>query len=328
MTFTALVLTETDGAVTAAVDQVDDAALPAGDVVVDVEWSSLNYKDGLILKGMARLVRTYPHVPGIDLAGRVARSTDPRFSPGDAVLCTGWRVGENRWGGFSERASLLAEHVTPLPAGLSTEQAMALGTPGITTALAIEALERAGLRQGDGPVLVTGASGGVGCLAVHVLARLGYEVTASTGKVDQADWLRSLGATDVIDRAEVSDAPTKPLLSERWAGCIDTVGGSTLAHVLAELRADASVAACGNAAGNDVPASTIPFLLRGVNLLGINSVPVPADARPALWARLADAVDADVLAGLTSQATLADLPRLADEILAGQVRGRIVVRTR
>jgi acrylyl-CoA reductase (NADPH) len=327
MTFPAFVLTERDGGVAGAVEQLDDDALPAGDVVVDVEWSSLNYKDGLILKGMARLVRTYPHVPGIDLAGTVATSTDPRFAPGDTVLCTGWRVGENRWGGYAAKASLLAEHVTPVPAGLTTRRAMALGTPGVTIALAIDALEGRGLRPGDGPVLVTGASGGVGSLAVHVLTRLGYEVHASTGKVDQHDWLRALGATEVVDRAELADPPAKPLLSERWAGCIDTVGGATLAHVLAELRSDAAVAACGNAAGNDVPASTIPFLLRGVAVFGINSVPVPADARPALWDRLATAVDPDVLDGLTSEAGLADLPRLADEILAGQVRGRVVVRS-
>lgn len=325
--FRALLLDQSADGFTAEITELDDDRLPDGDVTVAVEWSSLNYKDGMILKGIGRLVRDYPHVPGIDLAGTVEESADPRFSPGDRVVLTGWRVGEVWWGGYASRARVKGDWLTPLPAGLTTRQAMAVGTAGFTATMAVDQLERHGVAKGE-PVLVTGAAGGVGSTAVSLLAKLGYAVTASTGRVDtEGDSLRAIGATDVIDRAEIADAPERPLLSERWAGAVDAVGSGTLAHVLAELRYGGAVAACGLAGGNDLPTTVIPFLLRGVTLYGIDSVMCPADRRTATWARLAEILDTSALEAMTSEVTLADLPGLADEILAGRTRGRVVVNT-
>jgi acrylyl-CoA reductase (NADPH) len=323
--FRALLLDQSADGITAEVTDVDDDRLPAGDVTVAVEWSSLNYKDGMILKGIGRLVRDYPHVPGIDLAGTVEDSADPRFAPGDRVVLTGWRVGEVWWGGYATRARVKADWLTKVPDGMTTRQAMAVGTAGFTAMLAVDQLQRHGVSTAD-PVLVTGAAGGVGSTAVILLARLGYQVTASTGRVaTEGDALRALGATDVIDRAELAEAPTRPLLSERWGGAVDAVGSGTLAHVLAETRYGGAVAACGLAAGNDLPTTVIPFLLRGVTLYGIDSVMCPAERRTATWQRLAEVLDLDALESMTSEATLADLPALADEILAGRTRGRVVV---
>lgn len=323
--FRALLLDQSADGITAEVTDVDDDRLPAGDVTVAVEWSSLNYKDGMILKGIGRLVRDYPHVPGIDLAGTVEDSADPRFAPGDRVVLTGWRVGEVWWGGYATRARVKADWLTKVPDGMTTRQAMAVGTAGFTAMLAVAQLQRHGVSTAD-PVLVTGAAGGVGSTAVILLARLGYQVTASTGRVaTEGDALRALGATDVIDRAELAEAPTRPLLSERWGGAVDAVGSGTLAHVLAETRYGGAVAACGLAAGNDLPTTVIPFLLRGVTLYGIDSVMCPAERRTATWQRLAEVLDLDALESMTSEATLADLPALADEILAGRTRGRVVV---
>jgi acrylyl-CoA reductase (NADPH) len=323
--FRALVIDQSADGITHEVTELADDRLPEGDVTVAVEWSSLNYKDGLILKGLGRLVRDYPHVPGIDLAGTVESSADPRFTAGDRVVLTGWRVGEIWWGGYASKARVKSDWLTPLPAALTTRQAMAVGTAGFTAMMAVDQLEQHGLAAGD-PVLVTGAAGGVGSTAVGLLAKLGYDVSASSGRVEQeGDALRAIGATNIVDRNELSSPPERPLLTERWAGTVDAVGGTTLAHVLAETRYGGAVAACGLAGGNDLPTTVIPFLLRGVTLYGIDSVMCPTDRRTATWQRLADVLDTDALETMTSEATLDDLPRLADEIIAGQVRGRVVV---
>lgn len=326
--FRALVIDQSADGITHEVTELDDDRLPDGDVTVAVEWSSLNYKDGLILKGLGRLVREYPHVPGIDLAGTVESSTDPRFAPGDRVVLTGWRVGEIWWGGYATRARVKGEWLTPLPDGLTTRQAMAVGTAGFTSMLAVDTLQRHGLTAGD-PVLVTGAAGGVGSTAVGLLARLGFDVIASTGRVDEeGDALRAIGAGSVIDRDEIAAVPERPLLSERWAGAVDAVGSATLAHVLAEVRYGGAVAACGLAGGNDLPTTVIPFLLRAVTLYGIDSVMCPAPRRAEVWGRLADVLDLSALESMTTEVTLEQLPALADDILAGRTRGRVVVATR
>src|SRR6478752_4345665 len=293
--FRALLLDQTADGMTTEVVELDDERLPDGDVTVDVEYSSLNFKDGMILKGQGRLVRDYPHVPGIDLAGTVTESADGRYAAGDRVVLTGWRVGEVWWGGYATRARVKADWLSPLPAGLTTRQAMAVGTAGFTSMLAVDTLERHGLADGD-PVLVTGAAGGVGSTAVGLLARLGYAVTASTGRVaEEGDALRALGAADVIDRADIASAPDRPLLSERWAGAVDAVGSGTLAHILAETRYGGAVAACGLAGGNDLPTTVIPFLLRAVTLYGIDSVMCPAERRAEVWQRLGETIDAGAL---------------------------------
>ena len=325
--FRALLLDQTADGMTTEVVELDDERLPDGDVTVDVEYSSLNFKDGLILKGQGRLVRDYPHVPGIDLAGTVTESSDDRYRPGDRVVLTGWRVGEAWWGGYATRARVKGDWLSPLPDGLSTRQAMAVGTAGFTAVMAVDQLERHGIGAGDA-VLVTGAAGGVGSTAVNALSRLGADVTASTGRVDvEGDALRAQGASTVIDRAEIAEAPSRPLLSERWAGCVDAVGSATLAHVLAEVRYGGAVAACGLAGGNDLPTTVVPFLLRGVTLYGIDSVMCPAERRAHVWRRAAELLDLDRLEAMTSEVTLDELPSLADEILAGRTRGRVVVRT-
>ncbi len=332
MTFTALLLEQTDDGVQSAITELDDDRLPEGAVTVAVEWSSLNYKDGMVIQGIGRLVRDYPHIPGIDLAGTVEASADERFAPGDRVALTGWRVGEAHWGGYAQRARVSADWLVPLPSGLTTRQAMAVGTAGFTAMQALLALEAHGLEPGaDNPLLVTGASGGVGGSALLWGSAAGHHVVASTGRPENADDLRALGASEVIDRAELSDNPSRPLLSERWAGCIDAVGGDTLAHILAEMQYGGSVAACGLAGGNGLDTTVIPFLLRGVNLLGIDSVQCPQAHRLAVWTRVAEALDggaAGALEDLTSEVALADVAELAPAILAGQVKGRTVVRCR
>ncbi|MGH7089441.1 MAG: MDR family oxidoreductase, partial [Stellaceae bacterium] len=275
--------------------------------------------------GIGRLVRTYPHVPGIDFAGTIERSDAPAFKPGDPVILTGWRVGELRWGGYAQKARAEARELVKLPQGMSLKQAMAIGTAGFTAMLAVMGLEQHGLTPGAGEVLVTGAAGGLGSVAVALLVRLGHRVTASTGRPETHDYLRGLGAASMVDRAALAKAPERPLLAERWAGAIDAVGGATLAHILAELRYGASVAACGLAGGSDFPASVIPFLLRGVNVLGIDSVMCPIERRQAAWTRLAQELPAAVLEGMTETVRLEDLPRLAPRMLAGGVRGRVVV---
>lgn len=326
MTFRALVVDKgADGTPQAAVTMLSEADLPAGEVLVRVEYSSLNYKDGLCLGTGGGLVRRYPHVPGIDFAGTVEASEDPRYAPGDAVVLTGWRVGEAHWGGYAQKARVRADWLVPLPQGLTSRTAMAVGTAGLTAMLALQALESQGLTPGQGPVLVTGAAGGVGSAAVVLLAALGYEVAAVTGRPQAESYLRGLGAARIIARAEISETIARPLESETWAGCIDAVGGAMLARVLGQMKYGASVAAVGLAGGVQLPASVVPFLLRGVNLLGIDSVMQPFARRRAAWARIAADMALDRLEAMTTLAGLGDLPRLGAEILAGQVRGRVVI---
>ncbi len=322
--FKALVLHEEGGKVVPRLESVDDAQLPAGDVTVAVEYSTLNYKDGMIVQGLGRLVRQYPHVPGIDFAGIVEHSASPEYKPGDRVVLTGWRVGEAQWGGFAERARVKADMLVPLPDGLTTRQAMAIGTAGFTAMLAVMALEQHGLPAG-GEVLVTGAAGGVGSVALALLSTLGYRPVAATGRPQLRDYLTGLGAADLIERATLAEKPTRPLDRERWDGAIDAVGGNTLATILTQLKYRASVAACGLAGGSDLPATVLPFLLRGVNLLGIDSVMCPCDPRREAWRRLAQALPLDRLERITQEAPLAQLPDLAPRILKGELRGRTVI---
>ena len=326
--FKALVLHETDGKVAARIERVAESALPQGEVTVAVEYSTLNYKDGLILNGLGRLVRKYPHVPGIDFAGTVESSQSPDYRHGDTVVLTGWRVGEMQWGGYAEKARVKASQLVKLPKGLTTKRAMAVGTAGFTAMLAVMALEDHGLKPGAGEVLVTGAAGGVGSVAVTLLAQGGYSVTASTGRPEQHDFLRSLGAAAFLDRAELAKPPSRPLDSERWAGAVDAVGGTTLASLLTQLKYGASVAACGLAGGSDLPATVLPFLLRGANLLGIDSVMCPLERRRLAWSRLARELPMEKLDALTETVPLAALPELAAKILKGGVRGRVVVDLR
>jgi acrylyl-CoA reductase (NADPH) len=323
--FEALLLEEKDGKVTAGLRSLEESQLPAGNVTVDVEYSTLNYKDGLILTGQGRLVRVYPHVPGVDFAGTVAASDDPAWRPSDRVVLTGWRVGETQWGGFAGKARVRGDWLVRLPDALSTRRAMAIGTAGFTAMLAVIALEERGVTPQAGEVLVTGAAGGVGSVATAILAKLGYSVTASTGRPETHDYLRQLGAATIIERASIATPSGKPLESERWAGAIDSVGGSTLAAILPALRSHGAVAACGLAGGVKLETTVIPFLLRGVSLLGIDSVMCPVEKRRLAWARLARDLPLDKLDTMIVPARLADLPRLAPEILAGRVRGRVVV---
>lgn len=323
--FQALMLHEAEGKVSAALERLGDDRLPAGDVTVRVDYSTLNYKDGMILNGLGRLVRQYPHIPGIDFAGTVEASDNPAWRPGDKVILTGWRVGEVWWGGYAQKARVKGEWLVPLPEGLSTRHAMALGTAGLTAMLAVMALEENGVSPDKGEVLVTGAAGGLGSVATTLLARRGFTVAASTGRADQHDYLRHLGAQIIVDRAELSGGAAKPLLAERWAGCVDSVGGPTLAHVLASLRLHGAVASCGNAGGVELNTTVLPLLLRGVAVLGIDSAQCPTPRRIQAWQRLAAEMPRDLLDELTSEIALADLPDAAGKILKGQVRGRLVV---
>ena len=324
--FPALVLTDDDGKVASAIRDIGDDELPEGDVTVRVTYSGLNYKDGMIVNGIGRLVRDYPHVPGIDFAGVVESSGNDRYKPGDQVILTGWRVGEVHWGGYAGKARVKADWLVPLPDGLTDKQAMAIGTAGFTSMLCVASLEDHGITPDSGTVLVTGAAGGVGSVAVSILAKRGYTVAGSTGRAEQADYLRSLGASEIIDRTELSEPSKRPLEAERFAGTVDTVGGTTLARVLAQTTYGGSVAACGLAGGANFESTVLPFLLRGVNLLGIDSVMQPYDNRVRVWQRLVDDLPIDRLDALTGEIGLADLPQAANEILKGQVRGRLVVK--
>jgi acrylyl-CoA reductase (NADPH) len=329
MTFRALVVEREDqGPTSASIQQLDEDRLPAGEVTVAVEFSTVNYKDGLCLGSGGGLVRTYPHVPGIDFAGTVEASDDPRYAPGDKVVLTGWRVGEVHWGGYAEKARVKADWLVPLPEGLSTRQAMAVGTAGFTAMLAVMALEDHGLTPGNGEVLVTGAAGGVGSVATAILAHLGHDVAAVTGRPEQEDYLRSLGASRIVPRADLAETVKRPLEAETWAGCVDAVGGAMLARVLGQMKYGASVAAVGLAGGAGLPATVVPFLLRGVNLLGIDSVMQPYDNRLRAWGRIAQDLPMDKLDAMIQPAGLADLPELGKAILAGEVRGRVVVDVR
>ncbi|MEO8530527.1 MAG: MDR family oxidoreductase [Deltaproteobacteria bacterium] len=327
--FKALVVDKSeDGATSASIKTLDESALPAGEVLVDVEYSTLNYKDGLCLGSGGGLVKTYPHVPGIDFAGTVATSDDPRWKSGEKVILTGWRVGEIRWGGYAAKARVKADWLVPLPEGLTTRQAMAVGTAGLTAMLAILALEAHGLQPGQGPVLVTGASGGVGSVAVALLASAGYDVAAVTGRPETEHYLRDLGASQIVAREDLSEPNKRPLESETWSGCIDAVGGVMLARVLAQMKYNASVAAVGLAGGTALPTTVIPFLLRGVNLLGIDSVTQPYEKRLTAWSRIARDLPMDKLEAMILPAKLSDLPGLGRAILQGQIQGRVVVDIR
>ena len=323
--FKALVVDNDGGAVAASVKDLDEASLPPGNVMVAVEYSGLNYKDGLVATGGGGLVKRYPHVPGIDFAGSVLSSRDPAYKPGDKVVLTGWRVGEVQWGGLAQKASVSGDWLVPLPGGLTTRQAMAVGTAGLTAMLAVMALEAHGLTPSSGEVLVTGAAGGVGSVATAILAKLGMQIVASTGRAETYEYLKGLGATAVLDRSPFFEPSKRPLETERWAACIDSVGGNTLARVLAQTKYAGSVAAVGLAGGSKLEHTVIPFLLRGVNLLGIDSVMCPRARRIEAWNRLRTDLPLDKLEALTLVSRLDEVPGLAAEILAGKVRGRIVV---
>ena len=324
--FRALLLNENEGKVSASVETLSADRLPPGDVTVRVDYSTLNYKDGMVLKGLGRLVRSYPHVPGIDFVGTVEASDHPDSKAGDKVILTGWRVGEVWWGGYAQYARVRGEWLVPLPKGLSARRVMALGTAGLTAMLAVMALEDHGLtRESEGEVLVTGAAGGLGSVATAILARRGYRVAASTGRPEQHAYLKDLGASVLVDRAELAGGAAKPLLAERWAGCVDSVGGATLAHVLASLRLHGAVASCGNAGGVELNTTVLPLLLRGISVLGIDSAQCPTPRRIAAWNRLAAEMPLDLLDAMTVEAGLSDLPALGGDILKGQVRGRVVV---
>jgi len=323
--FKALMLEEKDGKVASSIQQVDEARLPEGDVTVAVTHSTLNYKDGLILEGQGRLVRQYPHIPGVDFAGTVSESADPNFKPGDAVILTGWRVGEARWGGYAEKARVKGTWLVPMPKGLDARKAMAIGTAGFTAMLAVMALEEHGVDPKKGPVLVTGAAGGLGSVATAILAKLGYPVVCSTGRAETHDYLKSLGASEIIPRASIEQPSGRPLESERWAGVIDAVGGSTLATVLPQMMYHGAIASCGLAGGAKFEATVVPFLLRGASILGIDSVMCPIARRKAAWARLVTDLPMAKLEATIQPAKLEDLPKLAPQILAGKVKGRVVV---
>ena len=329
MSFRALVTQKgADGQISSAVEDLDEPRLPEGNVLVGVEWAGFNYKDALCLTGKGGLVRAYPHVGGVDFAGRVIESQDHRYQPGQGVILTGWRVGETRWGGFAGRASVMADWLVPLPKGLSTRGAMVLGTAGLTAMLAINRLKSDGLTAAPGEVLVTGAGGGVGSMAVHLLARLGHEVVAVSGRPQLLEPLKKLGAAQVIGREAVITRSGKGLDREQWAGAIDNVGGEMLAELLKKMARDGGVAAVGNAGGVAFEGSVLPFILRGVTLFGIDSVMQSFEAREAAWDRLADLFVPAAYADWVEETDLAALPAVAERILKGQVRGRIIVNPR
>ena len=323
--FKALLLTKNpDGATLAEITALDETQLPEGEVLVDVAYSTVNYKDALAITGTSPVVRKFPMVPGIDFAGTVAESSDTRFKPGDAVLLNGWGVGESHWGGLAQKARVKADWLVPMPRGMDARQAMAIGTAGYTAMLCVMALQDRGVTPAAGPVLVTGANGGVGSIAIALLARLGFEVHASTGRMNEAGHLKQLGAAELIDRATLS-APGKPLQKERWAAAVDSVGSHTLANICASLKYGGTVAACGLAQGMDLPTSVAPFILRGVTLAGVDSVQAPMARRLTAWERLARELPADVLEANTETIALDRVAGLAPRLLAGQVRGRVRV---
>lgn len=324
--FRALVLEEKDGKVSPSLRAVAEGDLPSGDVTVRIAYSDLNYKDGMVVKGLGRLVKKYPHVPGIDFSGVVESSQSARFKPGDEVILTGWRVGEVHWGGYAGKARVNSDWLVPLPQGLTLRQAMAVGTAGFTAMLAVMSLEEHGLRpRNKGEVLVTGAAGGVGSIAVALLANLGFRVAAVTGREETHDYLRDLGATTILGRGEIQTPTKGPLGPERWSGAIDNVGGPSLGNLLASLCYWGSCASVGNAAGVKFEATVIPFLLRGINLLGIDSVTCPMDRRAAAWGRIARDLPLDKLDQMSREVSLEEVPTEAERILKGQIRGRTVI---
>jgi len=322
--FRALLVSKTETGQSAAITEMDQNQLMPGEVTVRVSHSSLNYKDGLAVSGKGPIIRQFPLIPGVDFAGTVTHSDSPRFKAGDQVLLQGWGVGEGHHGGFAQMARLKAEWLIHLPKGWTAEEAMAVGVAGFTSMRCVMALEDQGLKPDDGEVLVTGAAGGVGSVAVLLLAKLGYKVVASTRRMEETDFLKNLGATSVINAAELQ-TPVKPLAKARWAAAIDSVGSTTLANILSQIMPEGAVAACGLAQGMDLPTSVAPFILRGVRLIGINSVTTPIALREAAWARLSKDLDRAKLAKLTTKIGLTEVPHYAEEIVAGKVRGRVVV---
>jgi acrylyl-CoA reductase (NADPH) len=323
-TFRAIQINKTDDKQTAALVELSDADLMDGDVTVDISHSTLNYKDGLALTAKAPIIRKFPLTPGIDFAGTVSASDNPHYNPGDAVILNGWGVGESHSGGFAERARVKGDWLVKMPDGMTAAHAMAIGTAGYTSMLCVMALEDAGIKPDSGEILVTGAAGGVGSVAIAILSKLGYSVTASTGRTSEEAFLKGLGASSIIDREEFN-TPPKPLAKSRWAGCVDAVGSTTLANVLSQMNYGGAVAACGLAQGMDLPASVAPFILRGVRLQGVDSVMCPKPRREQAWARLAKDLDMAKLDSLTTHIKLDDVIAAGADIMSGKVRGRIVV---
>jgi acrylyl-CoA reductase (NADPH) len=322
--FKAIVINKDDKGYRAELGQLEESVLPAGDVRVRVQYSTLNYKDGLAITGKGPVVRSFPMVPGIDFAGEVLESTSPEFKVGDAVLLNGWGVGEGHWGGLAQQARVKADWLIPLPKGFTAKQALAIGTAGYTAMLCVMALQKHGVKPADGEVLVTGAAGGVGSFAIALLSKLGFTVVASSGRPQEADYLRSLGAAEVIDRSSLSE-PGKPLARERWAAVVDSVGSHTLANACAATKSEGAVAACGLAQGMDFPASVAPFILRGVTLYGINSVTVPKAKRIAAYEQLSALVDLKTLDAISHEISLGEAIQYADALMKGTVRGRVIV---
>ena len=325
-TFKAVLATQDDGKFHASIQQLDRESLPPGEVTIRVKYSTLNYKDGLAVTGKPGVIRKFPMVPGIDLAGVVEESSSPEWKPGDEVVVTGFGLSETLWGGYAELARLDARLLVPLPKALTPKQAMAIGTAGFTAMQCVIALEQHAVEPDTGDVLVTGAAGGVGSIAVAILAKLGYRVFASTGRAQLGDYLRSLGAAEIVDRAALSAPSQRPMESERWAGAVDSVGGDTLAAIIRTLRARGSVASCGLAGGTALHTTVLPFILRSVNLLGINSVFVSREERLEIWERLARDLPLTLLDQMTEEAPLENIFELGEQILAGKIRGRTVIR--
>ncbi len=324
--FRALLVTKDRERQSARVTELTDSDLMDGDVTVAVDYSTMNYKDGLAVTGKAPIIRKFPLIPGVDLAGRVLRSENPDFHEGDRVVLNGYGVGEMHHGGYAERARVKGDWLIPLPESISTAQAMAIGTAGFTAMLCVMALEKAGITPGSGDVLVTGAAGGVGSVAITLLDKLGYRVVASSRRAEsEGGYLRELGADEIIDARELSDEPARPLDKQRWAGAVDAVGSRTLAKVLSHIKYDGAVAACGLAQGSDLPATVLPFILRDVTLIGVDSVMAPRERREAAWRRLASDLDLSKLDKMTTKAALNDVLSLAEQIVAGKTRGRVVI---
>lgn len=324
-TFNAFVVRQADGQTTFGFEQLEPSAFTQGDVLIRVEYSSLNYKDGLAVTGKPGVIRSYPMIPGVDLAGTVVESASSEFTPGQAVVVTGCGTSETIWGGYAQLAKMKAEHVVALPAGMSAKQAMGVGTAGFTAMQCVMALEAHGLKPGGKPVVVTGSAGGVGSVAVAVLAKLGYQVVASTGRAETADYLKSLGAAEILDRGVLAAASNRPMESEKWAGAVDSVGGDTLAGILRSLSIGTSVAACGLAGGPKLNTTVFPFILRGVNLLGIDSVRTNNAQRKAIWGRLASDLSLDKLDSMIEVHPLSQIQSVGEQILAGKTRGRVVI---
>ncbi len=314
-----------DKSISASIVELEDTDLPEGDVTVNVEYSALNYKDGLVLNGLGGLVRQYPHVPGIDFAGVVEISNHPDYKPGDNVVLTGWRVGEVHWGGYAQKARVKGDWLVPLPKGLTSRQAMAIGTAGFSAMLGVMTLEAAGINPDSGPILVTGAAGGVGSVACSLLSKAGYNVEGSTGRASTEAYLQSLGVSRVVARSDLDTPNGKPLNKEYWAGCIDSVGGSTLANILTQLKYNGAVAAIGLAGGSTLDTTVIPFLLRGVSLLGVDSVMCPKDKRKTAWNRLASELPLEQLETISKEVSLVEAATMGGEILEGKVQGRVLV---